>query len=191
LQVAQHPGLTYAATVGHICRAIRKLAAVATEEEATAPLWRGVRGELERAFWLPDATGIVCAVDMAFMSTSRQRKPPIDYMDVAGRNILWNLHPTPESDSGFHRGADIEVLSQFAGEAECLFPPCTMLIVKEDPKIAAAKRAGDAKRVARLEDDLRKKSTSGGEHIFGHASAKFENDHGKTFLAIDVTPTFL
>ena len=53
-------GGSYAATVGHICRAIRKLAAVATEEEATAPLWRGVRGELERAFWLPDAHGMVC-----------------------------------------------------------------------------------------------------------------------------------
>ena len=63
-QVAQHPGLTYAATVGHICRAIRKLAAVATEKGASAPLWRSVRGELEKAFWIPDATGIVCAVDM-------------------------------------------------------------------------------------------------------------------------------
>ena len=56
-ELAQHPALTFACTVGHLCRAIRKLAAVATPEEATEPLWRGVRGELERAFWVPDEQG--------------------------------------------------------------------------------------------------------------------------------------
>ena len=95
-QVAQHPGLTFASTVGHICRAIRKLAAVATDEEAGKPLWRGVRGELDRAFWLEDAQGMVCAVDMAFMSTSRLRDPPIDYMDPKGKNVLWQLQAAPE-----------------------------------------------------------------------------------------------
>ena len=119
--VSQHPSLTFAATVGHICRAIRKLAAVANDEEANAGLWRGVRGELDKAFWFPDAQGMVCAVDMAFMSTSRSRQPPIDYMDGSGPNVLWQLYPKPESDSGFHRGASIELLSQFAGEKEVLF----------------------------------------------------------------------
>lgn len=47
-EMAQHSGLTFAATVGHICRAIRKLAAVATAKEATQPLWRGVRGVLPK-----------------------------------------------------------------------------------------------------------------------------------------------
>ena len=32
-----------------------------------------------------------------------------------------------------HRGADISRLSQFAGEEEVLFPPCTMLEVKREP----------------------------------------------------------
>lgn len=67
-EVTCSPSLTFAATVGHICRAVRKLAAVATPEEAEAPLYRGVRGELPRTFWVPDKQGMVCAVDMAFMS---------------------------------------------------------------------------------------------------------------------------
>ena len=118
-ELAHHAGLTFAATVGHICRAIRKLAAVATPEEATAPLWRGVRGVLPKTFWVPDEQGIVCAVDMAFMSTSRNRSTPIQYMAGDGmENVLWCLQPAAESDSAYHRGADISRLSQFAGEEE-------------------------------------------------------------------------
>mgnify|MGYP001982951521 CR=1 FL=1 len=89
-----------------------------------------MRGELEKAFWLPDAQGMVCAVDMAFMSTSRKRDAPIDYMDQKSKNVLWQLQAAPESDSGFHRGADISMLSQYAHEDEVLFPPNTLLIVK-------------------------------------------------------------
>ena len=185
-QVGQHPGLTYAATVGHICRAIRKLAAVVTHEEASHKLWRGVRGELERAFWLPDTNGKVCAVDMAFMSTSRDRTPPIEYMDAGGSNVLWQLHPTPESDSGFHRGANVEVLSQFAGEAECLFPPCTMLVVREEPKLAAAKRAGDRARMERISS-----ANTSNNMLYGSFSAKQEEVNGKEFLCVDVLPIFL
>ena len=37
-------------------------------------------------------------------------------MDEDGPNVLWELQPCPESDSGFHCGASIELLSQFASE---------------------------------------------------------------------------
>jgi hypothetical protein len=40
---------------------------------------------------------MICAVDMAFMSTSKLRKPPIDYMDGNGSNVLWQLYPTEET----------------------------------------------------------------------------------------------
>ena len=43
--IARHAEVTFTATIGHLCRAVRKLAAVATHEEAAQPLWRGVRGE--------------------------------------------------------------------------------------------------------------------------------------------------
>jgi hypothetical protein len=186
--VGQHPGLTYAATVGHICRAIRKLAAVATPDEAKAPLWRGVRGKLEKAFWLPDSHDMVCAVDQAFMSTSRSRKCTIDYMDPRGENVLWQLHPKPESDTGFHRGASIDMLSQFAGEEEVLFPPYTMLVVKEEPRLAKAKRAGDVDRARKLEEQLKKER--GGElHSTYEAFEREESD--RKFMSIDVLPVFL
>ena len=51
-RVSHDPGLTFCATVQHIINAIRKLAAVATEEESQTRLWRGVRGELPNNFWV-------------------------------------------------------------------------------------------------------------------------------------------
>ena len=116
-----------------LCRAIRKLAAVATREEATSPLYRGVRGELARGFWLKDSMGMVCATDTAFMSTSRNRSTPIHYMG-GDDNVLWELEPREESDSAYHCGADISMLSQFAAEQEVLFPPCCLLLVKDPPE---------------------------------------------------------
>ena len=44
-------------------------------------------------------------------------RTPIHYMGP-GDNVLWELRTRPESDSAFHRGADISMLSQFAGEDE-------------------------------------------------------------------------
>ena len=72
--MARHPGLTFSATVRNLCGAIRKLAAVATPEEANTKLFRNVRGELPRSFWTPDEQDNVCATDMSFMSTSRDEK---------------------------------------------------------------------------------------------------------------------
>ena len=126
--MARNPVLTFTATIGHLCSAIRKLAAVATPDEVSAPLFRGVRGELPRSFWLPDDKGMVCATDCAFMSTSRSRTVPIEFMS-GNENVLWELAPKAESDAGFHYGADISLLSQFSGEEEVLFPPCTMMVL--------------------------------------------------------------
>jgi len=134
VQLAQHAGLTFATTTRHIIDGIRKLAAVATSKEATAPLWRGVRGELPNAFWVPDKSGTICATDMGFMSTSRERPVPITYMQPNGPNVLWSLQPQIETDDAFHYGADIAMLSQYAHEKEVLFPPCTMLEVINDPQ---------------------------------------------------------
>merc|ERR1719188_1974876 len=69
--VAGHPRLTFAATIAHICHAIRKLSAVATPGEASRALYRSVRGVLPKSFWSPNAQNMICATDTAFMSTSR------------------------------------------------------------------------------------------------------------------------
>ena len=170
----QHPELTYSATVGHIARAIRKLSVIATDAEMASGTYRGVRGQLPASFWQPDEKGLICATDTAFMSTSRQVETPIDYMDPAGENLLWKLQTNEPDDSGFHFGADISMLSQFAGEREVLFPPYTMLVVSQT---SIDKRAsGDTSA-------LHKSAARGGKS----ATA----DNSTAYIEIDVTPSFI
>ena len=116
-ELIQHPLLTFSETVRLICSGIQKLSAMATDEEASRPLWRAVRGELPKGFWIPDEQGMVCAVDMAFVSTSKNRQTPIEYMGD-GKNVLWELAPVGQSDGALHIGADISTLSQFSAEEE-------------------------------------------------------------------------
>jgi len=177
--VAKDPSLTFAATVRHLCRAIRKLAAVATPAETSQPLFRGVRGALPRTFWVPDEQAMICAVDTAFMSTSRNRQTPVDYMG-SGENVLWQLQPQKQSDAAYHRGADIKMLSQFAGEDEVLFPPCTMLEV----------RAGAADQPL---SPTRRRATSQLPRHVEIMNLEIEQcTEGKsTYLAISVLPSFI
>ena len=77
------------------------------EELEVAPLYRGVRGELPNSFWVADEQGLVCATDTAFMSTSRNRKTPIEYMG-GGTNVLWELEPKVEDDTAYHNGAGLQ-----------------------------------------------------------------------------------
>jgi hypothetical protein len=163
-----HPGLTFSCTVGHICHAIRKIAAISTPDEASTPLFRGVRGELPQHFWLPDKKGMICAVDMAFMSTSTNQHTPISYLGK-GKNVLWCLHPSPETDVAYHRGADISLLSQFGSEDEVLFPPCTMLVVQNSEVETVVK------------DDVAR----------CRSSSHFQVDETKSFVSIHVIPYFL
>ena len=164
--LATHPLHSFAATARHLTSAIRKLAATASAEEAAAPLWRGVRGELKNSFWVHDEQGLVCAVDTAFMSTSRKRETPIDYMDVHGPNVLWELQPRAESDTAYHHGADISMLSQYAAEAEVVFPPCTMLVVR------------DQQHEALHESELA-------------TAPKWSQERGGRFLPVSVQPAFV
>ena len=64
IAMAQDPQVTFAATAGHLCVAVRRLAAVASPEEVSRTLWRGLRGELPSAFWQPDELGDICVVDV-------------------------------------------------------------------------------------------------------------------------------
>ena len=80
---------------------------------------------------------MICATDCAFMSTSRIRTVPIEFMS-GNENVLWELAPKAESDAGFHYGADISLLSQFSEEEEVLFPPCTMMVLLPGPGVGEA-----------------------------------------------------
>ena len=65
-------------------------------------------------------------------------------MHRLGTNVLWELKPCAEDQYGFHRGANVEMLSQYAEECECLFPPGTMLSFKQDPAKAVSVSQGTA-----------------------------------------------
>ena len=148
--LAQHPSLTFAATVGHVCRALRKLSDVASEDEISTPLWRGMRGAVPSSFWEEDSgfiptsarQGVV--VEPAFMSTSRLEQACVDGMQADGPNVLWVIQPQPATagvDCAFHSGASVSILSQFAHEDEVLFAPGTMLRAKPESTTARASAA--------------------------------------------------
>ena len=126
--------------------AIRKLArANPSARDGGAKRWRGVCGQLPPNFYVEDAFGMIVATDGAFMSTSLAEKTPIHYMSANSSNVLWELETSGEDESGFHCGADVSMISQFAGEQEELYPPLTMLRVKRR-EIVPAKEATNSTR---------------------------------------------
>ncbi|EOD06576.1 hypothetical protein EMIHUDRAFT_453443 [Emiliania huxleyi CCMP1516] len=119
---------SFGATVGHLVAALRKLAAANTADENERTLYRCMKGAISGSFWLPDAQGIVCAVDSAFMSTALA--PKTFYMDAKGKpSVLLELRARGQDDAGYHCGAEVAFLSQFEGEQEVILPPLTMLQV--------------------------------------------------------------
>ena len=155
----------------------KRLAAAATPDECTRPLFRGIRGNLPESFWTPDAKQLICATEMAFMSTSLGRTTPIEYMARGQQNVLWELVPSTESDGAFHCGADISCLSQYQDEREVLFPPCTMLIVR-------ARGPGEEQAVDGCTDDARSERVAKyqvGSHTEGE----------KHFTSVGVVPYFV
>jgi len=177
--LARSPHLTFATTVGHICDGIRKLAATVTSENAEAPLYRGVRGELPGSVWQPDKSGLYCVCDTAFMSTSKNKATPVDYMSNTSGNVLWELQPSLESDIAFHRGADISMLSQFKAEDEVLFPPCTLLVFQPRASHQSVSSCTTKKRADTMTD------------LGQELQVDESSDNGKTFLSIKVRPHFV
>ncbi len=147
IRLAKSPAFTFAATVTHLCHAIRKLSAITPEEDLEDPsgskqkLYRGVRGELPESFWLPDEQGMVGAVGGGVISTSKKQHNPHEDMGK-GSNVLWELHTSKEDDAAYHRGAEVSKLSQFAAEDEVLFPPCTLLVVRKQSSQAPSSGHG-------------------------------------------------
>merc|ERR1712232_50617 len=139
---------------------------------AERPLFRGVRGKLPSSFWQDDHLNMVCITDTAFMSTSRNQDTPISYMADSqnGSNVLWELKPGLESDSAYHYGADISMLSQFSEEREVLFPPCSLLTVSlQEHEIET--------------EGIRRKSLL--------EKCRTKNVAGKIFVAVEVKHSFV
>ena len=160
-----------------ISSAIRKLARFSTQEERTRTLWRGITGELPHTFWQADQAGLLCVTDLGLMSTSTARTTPVHYMSATSANVLWEVRAGAEDDSGFHCGADVSLLSQFAGEEEVLFPPLTMLRV-----MPRSSSSADAAAIAATE-------ASTGESFWEVHNEQLID--GKRFKRISVVPSFI
>ncbi len=70
------------------------------------------------------------------MSASRDERQAYEYMqEEGGQNVLWEITAMPENDTGYHCGADVEMLSQFAHEKEvlCVAAPQTPDLAPLEP----------------------------------------------------------
>ena len=124
------------------------------------------------------------------MSTSRSREAPIAYMSGDGQNVMWTLHPQMESDTAYHYGADISMISQFGEEKEVLYPPCTMLQVQR-------LKRGERKRTSTLADAIRKTKEAEKKQDLHDlidkvgAKASMVTEGTKSFLSINVLPRYV
>ena len=116
----------YTTTIYVLVSAIQKIAR-AIKLPAGTKLYRGLGGDkkLPDFFFKSDEKGCRGMVEWAFMSTTLKKQVAIKYSGVRDGK------PFPlifEIDSGaVDRGAMISEFSQYPGEEECLFVPCSFL----------------------------------------------------------------
>jgi hypothetical protein len=120
---------------------------------------------------------------------------PIESLCRQGEdNVLWQMHPHGETADAFHFGADISMLSQFPLEAEVLFPPSTMLVVR--PRVEPREGQPHAARPGATRDDRGAAQRSSAD-----TTADFEVRSGfdchevwhgdKRYLLMHVEPSFI
>lgn len=185
---AHSANLTFAATTRQIICGLRKLSAAS--EVSEAPLYRAVRGMLPPAFQVPDEMGMIIATEFGFLSASRAKATALGYMAGNGHsNVLWTLKPSAETTIGYHFGADIKSLSQFAGEEEVLFPPCTMLMVANVAEVQAKHCDKAARTVTKTVQERGSLVEVEVADEAGYSEMCVEA--GKHFISVEVVPTFV
>ena len=101
----------------------------------------------------------------------------------SGAKVLWELRPRLD-------GANISMLGQFAHEAECLFPPLTMLttVLPKGSGDQHAAAMNEAPRVSRWPsvNALRRNPEQ-----LSQAMSDACSEYGKTFVRIQVLPSFV
>ncbi len=117
-------------TIAYIDDGIRKLRAVDAAKLSSTDgsnderrqdavvLWRGMKN-----IKVSEDFASYGGVEMAPMSTSYSLDTAIQYASKGDANIIFRI----VSSSFMERGANIEFLSAFPKEQECLFPPLTFL----------------------------------------------------------------
>ena len=100
----------------------------ASKLTAAAVVYRGVAGGLlPPEFWTPNAHNVRGGIEVAFMSTTLDRRVALEYVSRPGDgrpSILFEIQM-----GMVDRGADLSSLSQYPHEREILFNPLTGLEV--------------------------------------------------------------
>jgi hypothetical protein len=116
----------------------RKAAIISLIVEAEHPdplpvLYRGVGRSLKPEFFIPDARGMVSAMEFAFASTSKLSSVADDFIQdriaAGGAAVRFEITSCLRDAAGYHSGVDIEWLSAVRDEKEVLFPPFTLFRV--------------------------------------------------------------
>ena len=102
-------------------------------------MYRGVSGGyLPERVLSKNEHGVRGGIERGFMSTSTSREVALGYMEqrVGMPRMLFQIRM-----GMIDRGADLQLLSQFAAEKEILFAPLTGLEVVEKPRVPHAQSA--------------------------------------------------
>jgi hypothetical protein len=124
--VFRKSGNTFSTTIFVLVSAIQKLSRCMNIPPGTL-LYRGLGGtmELPDSFSNTDSNGCVGYTEYGFMSTTADRDVAVNYSGVKEhkpRASIMEIHP-----NSVDRGADISEFSQYPGEKEYLFVPCSFV----------------------------------------------------------------
>ena len=122
----------YKTTIHMISSGIVKLAEIlARSAVGSRKIYRGMSGMmLPDCFFKGDKLGWKGGVEIAFMSCTRDRDVALQYLGKGKMPVIFEIEV-----SQVDRGASLQWLSQYPGEAEVLLPPLSNLEVTQDPKI--------------------------------------------------------
>lgn len=125
-EVFRKSGNTFTTTIFVLVSAIQKLSRCMNIPPGTL-LYRGLGGtmELPDSFRDADSNGCVGYTEYGFMSTTADRSVAVHYSGVKEHKpkaSIMEIHP-----NSVDRGADISEFSQYPGEKEYLFVPCSFV----------------------------------------------------------------
>jgi len=136
-------GNKYTTTIYCIVSGTIKLSKV-TSLPPSRVVYRGLHGlEMPNKFVSQDAFGVSGGVELGMLSTSQDMNVAIQY---AGKGMLPTVFEI--SCGAVDRGASLNVLSQYPGEEEMLYPPLSYLELIKQPQIRVLE--GKAVRVLPL-----------------------------------------
>mmetsp|Transcript_42079 Transcript_42079/g.87924 ORF Transcript_42079/g.87924 Transcript_42079/m.87924 type:complete len:657 (-) Transcript_42079:439-2409(-) len=152
-------GNVYTTTIYVLVSAVLNLARE-TKIPAGTKLYRGLGGDkvFPRFFYKSDAQGRKGVLEWGFMSTTADKDVAVRYSGIREGKPFPTIF---EIDCGtVDRGADITEFSQYPGERECLFAPCSFLEPLGDEAIEVTSTGVVGRLRLRLNANLKARNLS-------------------------------